>query len=326
MYNAYPTSDSNTVIVDRNDFDRLPPIQHEKKLSLLGTAGDIDLNEPSVLVRKVTPTERNELEISHYLKVYYLLSGSAVITLHDQPVSISEKEIIFVSPAAPHLFKLGEDARAAAILIPPSLVKKSFSKIVEYQSQISTFITNAIWGETANTYMIFAKTNNSYVYNLFDMIISEQSYPSVQSDALKLNIMFCLIGYLSSYTPSEYDLSSVKLFRCEQIPKILNFINDNFRTVTLEKLADNFHYTVPYVSKLIRNATGLTFTEILRETRFDVCRSLLMNSEMKINRIAEIAGFQNTDHFNRIFKKRMGITPSDYKKKRSASVLTTGKH
>lgn len=324
MYSTAQSSQNDNMLnVDRNDFDRLPPVSHEKDLSLLGTAGDIGLDEETVLVRKVVPTERNELEISHYLKVYYMLSGSAAVTMHDTPITISEKEIILISPAAPHHFKLTPGAKATAILIPPSLVKKSFNKIVEYQSQVSTFITNAIWGEVANAYMLFGKTNNSYIYSMLDMLISEQSYPSVQSNTLKLNIMLCLIGYLSSYTPSEYDISSVRLFRCEQIPRILNFINDNFRTVTLEKLAENFHYTVPYVSKLIRNATGLTFTEILRETRFNVCRSLLINSDMKINRIAEIAGFQNTDHFNRIFKKRMGITPSDYKRKKNDSGLTS---
>ncbi|MDD6265162.1 MAG: AraC family transcriptional regulator [Clostridia bacterium] len=314
---------NGNISYDRNDFERLPTLVHEKDLTLLGTSGDIKLEEETVFVRKVVRSERNELEISHYLKIYYMLSGDASVNMHDSTVEISEKEILLISPAVPHLFKLGNNAKSVVILLPPSIVKKNFNKIVEYQSQIATFITNAIWGEVANAYMLFGKTNNSYIYCMLDMLISEQSYPSVQSNTLKLNIMLCLIGYLSSYTPSEYDISAMRLFRCEQIPKILNYINDNFRTVTLEKLAENFHYTVPYVSKLIRNATGLTFTEILRETRFDVCRSLLLNSEMKINRIAEIAGFQNTDHFNRIFKKRMGVTPSDYKKKKTDSLLTT---
>ena len=132
---------------------------------------------------------------------------------------------------------------------------------------------------------------------------------------IKVQLLMCILSYLCSRSDSRYEISANRITRSEQISKILTFIQDNYRTVTLEKLAEHFHYTVPYVSKLVRSATGLTFTEILREIKFDVCRSLLLNSDLKINRIAEVAGFQNTDHFNRVFKKHMGITPTEFKKK-----------
>ncbi|MBQ4055243.1 MAG: helix-turn-helix transcriptional regulator [Clostridia bacterium] len=304
---------------ERNDFDRIELPPYEKNIMGLGGHSDHE-SEKDIRVYRIDSTiPTHDFQIRSDFQIIYSLSGSCVLSVQGKQTTVPEKGILILTQGIPHTISVNDGSRIVEISIPVITMKRNFNKIVDLQSAVSSFISNALWGDVTSAFMLFHKTNNRYIYSILDMIISEECYPTDNSNTIKSFLIMNLIGYLSSYTPSNFDTSSIRITRSEQIPKILNYINDNYRTVTLEKLAESFHYTVPYVSKLIRNATGMTFTTILRETKFDICRSLLVNSDLKINRIAEIAGFQNTDHFNRIFKKRMGITPSDFKKNKSAS-------
>jgi len=304
---------------ERNDFDRIETPPYEKNIMGLGGHSNHE-SEKDIRVYRIDSTiPTHDFQIRSDFQIIYSLSGSCVLSVQGKQTTVPEKGILILTQGIPHTISVNDGSRIVEISIPVITMKRNFNKIVDLQSAVSSFISNALWGDVTSAFMLFHKTNNRYIYSILDMIISEECYPTDNSNTIKSFLIMNLIGYLSSYTPSNFDTSSIRITRSEQIPKILNYINDNYRTVTLEKLAESFHYTVPYVSKLIRNATGMTFTTILRETKFDICRSLLVNSDLKINRIAEIAGFQNTDHFNRIFKKRMGITPSDFKKNKNAS-------
>ena len=310
-------TDDSSYDSTRNDFEQLNTPPYEKNILGLGGRADSERETDIHIYRCDGRESGHELRIRASFQVIHPISGSCTLTIQGKSTVIPEKAILLLAQGIPHLLDVPEDSKVIDVIVPISTMKSNFNKIVDFQSPVSAFVSNSLWGDITSAFMLFHKPTNGYIYSLLDMMVSEECYPSNNSNLIKVFLLMSLIGYLSSYTPSNFDMSAVRITRSDQIPKILNYINDNYRTVTLEKLAENFHYTVPYVSKLIRCATGMTFTAILRETKFDVCRSLLINSDLKINRIAEIAGFQNTDHFNRIFKKRMGITPSDFKKNKN---------
>ena len=69
----------------------------------------------------------------------------------------------------------------------------------------------------------------------------------------------------------------------------------------------------------IKRATGLTFTDYLARVRIEKAKTLLLERNRRISEIAYDVGFQSLTHFNRIFKKLVGASPSSYR--RSASKL-----
>ena len=301
---------------DRREIDRLPEPPYEKTLSeLAGT--DASSGDGAIRVYRYTNQSTGmELQIRSSFQMVFVLRGSCTLNIRGEETALPEGGLLVIAKGIPHLIGIPDDAQVVGVMLPVSVLKSQFCKIVELRSPISAFFSNSLWGDVVNPYMIFHRTGSVYTRTLVDMLVSEECFPTANSAQMKIFILMTLIGCLSSYTPAEYEMSPMRIVHSEQIPRILNYISDNYRTVTLESLAKHFHYTVPYVSKLIRSATGMTFTAILRETKLDVCRSMLLNSDLKIYQIAEIAGFQNTDHFNRTFKKRTGLTPSDFKKSR----------
>ncbi len=99
----------------------------------------------------------------------------------------------------------------------------------------------------------------------------------------------------------------------ERMVAMKNYVQMNFKTVTLEELAEQFSLSVPYISKYFKERCGETFAEYLQNIKMQKAKTFLKNSNMTIENVAYAAGYQNVEHFSRLFKKKQGITPVQYR-------------
>lgn len=105
-------------------------------------------------------------------------------------------------------------------------------------------------------------------------------------------------------------------FQDERIIEILNYIQTNYLTVTLEDLSEKFYLTKPYLSKYIKEKTGATFGETVKKIRMKKAKGLLKSGTMTVEKVALSVGYQNVEHFNRLFKKAYHMTPVQYRNQR----------
>ena len=99
----------------------------------------------------------------------------------------------------------------------------------------------------------------------------------------------------------------------ERLLEITNYIYANYKDVTLDDLSEKFFLSKPYLSKYIKEKSGLTFGDILKQVRMKKARAMLKSSSATVESIAESVGYQNVEHFNRIIKKMYNITPVQYR-------------
>ena len=97
--------------------------------------------------------------------------------------------------------------------------------------------------------------------------------------------------------------------------EIMNYVQANYIDITLDDLAEKFFLSKPYLSKYIKEKSGMTFGDILKEIRMKKARAMLKSSSATVESIAESVGYQNVEHFNRTFKKLYNITPVQYRNK-----------
>lgn len=102
--------------------------------------------------------------------------------------------------------------------------------------------------------------------------------------------------------------------REERIVDIMNFIRNHFEEVNMDMLAKHFNLSKPYLSKYIREKAGMTFQEAVREIRMNRARAMLRESGQTVETIAESVGYENVEHFNRLFKKAYSITPARFRR------------
>ncbi len=104
--------------------------------------------------------------------------------------------------------------------------------------------------------------------------------------------------------------------REKRIVDIMNFIQNHYFDVTLDILADNFNLSKPYLSKYIKQKSGMTFQDAVKKFRMKKARRLLKESNQKVETIAANVGYENVEHFNRLFKKEYGMTPVQFRSKK----------
>ncbi len=101
--------------------------------------------------------------------------------------------------------------------------------------------------------------------------------------------------------------------RDERLNEIMNYIHEHYLTVTLDELAEKQHLSKPYLSKYIKEKSGNTFGDIVKNVRMKKARTLLKNTSMTVENIADNVGYQNVEHFNRTFKKKYDMTPIQFR-------------
>lgn len=89
--------------------------------------------------------------------------------------------------------------------------------------------------------------------------------------------------------------------------------------ISLTLLADETNYNPAYLSRVYKEQTGKTLMETVNQRRMNEALKLLDESAMKIKDIAEITGFYSVKHFNEVFKRCMGISAGEYRKKQKYS-------
>jgi AraC-like DNA-binding protein len=98
------------------------------------------------------------------------------------------------------------------------------------------------------------------------------------------------------------------------ITRAKNFIMEKHtEAISLNQVAKEVHVSSFYLCKLFRKATGMTFTEFVCRTRMEAAKNLLLNPNLRVSEIVYEVGFQSLTHFNRVFKKMMGESPTCYR-------------
>ncbi len=95
--------------------------------------------------------------------------------------------------------------------------------------------------------------------------------------------------------------------------EILNYIHSHYSTVTLEELSEHFFLSKPYLSKYIKEKSGITYGEIVKNARLKKAKALLKGGNMTVESISIAIGYHNVEHFNRLFKKSFQMTPVQYR-------------
>jgi AraC-like DNA-binding protein len=83
--------------------------------------------------------------------------------------------------------------------------------------------------------------------------------------------------------------------------------------LSLSAVASAVHMSTFYFCKQFKKATGLSFTSYLGRVRVEKAKQLLLNPHARISEVAYEVGFQSLTHFNRVFRKLTGESPSAYR-------------
>lgn len=98
------------------------------------------------------------------------------------------------------------------------------------------------------------------------------------------------------------------------ITRAKDYINEHQSDdLSLGEVANAVHTSTYYFCKIFKKATGINFTDYVSRVRIEKSKNLLLNPNLRVSEIAFEVGFQSLTHFNRVFKKILGQSPTEYR-------------
>ena len=103
--------------------------------------------------------------------------------------------------------------------------------------------------------------------------------------------------------------------RDERLIDLMSYIQNHYADVTLEILAAEFGLSRSYLSKYIKEKSGMTFQEAVKTARIRKACAMLKETNQTVESIAAYVGYENVEHFNRLFKAVKKMTPIQFRRK-----------
>jgi two-component system response regulator YesN len=96
----------------------------------------------------------------------------------------------------------------------------------------------------------------------------------------------------------------------------LAYIHQHFsERITLKQIGELTFFSPIYCDTVFKNDMGVSIIEYVLSLRIENAKEQLLEEELSIKEIAESVGFHDHNYFSRVFKKRVGLTPSDYRQR-----------
>lgn len=125
-----------------------------------------------------------------------------------------------------------------------------------------------------------------------------------------------LSGILSNLIISLLRLTSDE--NCQSVPMLIQravaYINTNFRDeISLSQLAERLSVSVNYLGTLFKKNLGMTFNDYINNVRLKYACRLLISSDLSVKETAYASGYNSTEYFAYVFKKKINVSPGNYR-------------
>lgn len=146
------------------------------------------------------------------------------------------------------------------------------------------------------------------------LIVQEFNKDDIYHEKLMRLLLVGLFSYLDRNHSETLLVPRSTMLQNHVFGKIMKYIGENYRDVTLQKTAAHFGYNPDYLSYRFKKITGMSFSQKIQSMRMEEAKQLLLATEMTIQEIAEANGYHDRSHFSRNFKEYTGYTPKEYRK------------
>lgn len=287
------------------------------KKAVLEKAADVDGVTVPVECIEMEKTEDNPDHFAHfheYLEMLYLSEGQMDIWLNDKHYSFSRGELIIINSNETHrLSSVAPISRYIVIKFTPKLLYSIGQSLKETQYVLPFLAEHS---EQPRVYKKDFTDSNEIPPLIYDAMEEWKEKRTGYELALKadvLKIIRRVVAFLSDQG-INVTVSSANGNIQQTISTILEYINENFRTVSEMEVAEHFSISYSYFSRTFKQTMNKSFKEYINYLKINEAQRLLLTTTKSITDISMDLGFSSSSHFINVFKKYKDCSPKQYKK------------
>ncbi len=262
--------------------------------------------------------ENDETDIKQFSvdsRLFYITSGNGKITVKDTVYEVSPGNVIIFRAATKYIWTTDN--------IECYIVNFDFTQSHAHVKQTFHPIRAELYRESDIIDIVSFDdepllnepivVSGSDFKELAKMIFLEYTMGGENSEAILSSLMTAMIlKILHTKKSAVHEESKADALS----RKIISYISANYsRPIQVSDIAEWAHYNPVYINRLFKKSTGHTVHEYLCEYRLNVSAELLATLNVTVIEIAAMCGFCNLHYFSRCFKKRFGLSPTQWKSK-----------
>lgn len=253
-----------------------------------------------------------------YNMLRYVIDGSAEFLVDGEPVIVKKGQISYI-PEGCHLCcrALEDNFAFYSIRFTTSVFYEGanflkeyygFAPVMDGNERMGTYFSDIYrWVRTE------AKSKIFHVRGTLELLIGT-IIDQLQQNA-ELYISADVNGLEYNLEQIRNRVQKLKLQIDPRIQAVIDYIMINpMETYPTEKLSQMAEVAPTTFRRLFKEATGNTASEFIRQLRLTTAARILLVSNDPVNSIALQVGFEDTNHFIRVFKQTFGLTPNQYRK------------
>lgn len=251
-------------------------------------------------------------EHSHqFLELNFMFKGTCHQLINGKDFTLQEGDILLMDSGSRHsISALGHDDILINILFQNSNV--SLDWLTQLQGQNSLIYQLLLANTTTHhrsNYLILPTKNNEHVQHIIHQMMTEYFMPHDFSQQIISHYLPILFYELARNLGKIDQAQKIEL---EDTPylQILHLIDEHYQDLTLNQLARKLNFNKNYLSNLIKEKSGKTFTELITQRKLMKARLLLQSTRMPIYEIAQSVGFSNKTYFYDKYRAYFGHSPS----------------
>ena len=168
---------------------------------------------------------------------------------------------------------------------------------------------------TDKNYLIFHSGNDPQIHDMLENLYIEYLGHAKYSYTFLNSMLIMFWAMLLRYHENDIESILTKDSTGNSVTEILGYLNRHYQSVSLSEAAEHFGYSSSHFSTLIKESTGRTFLQIIRDIKLNQACRALRETSLSNHAICELVGYESPEHFMRTFKKTYGMTPGEYRKK-----------
>ncbi|MDE6202857.1 MAG: AraC family transcriptional regulator, partial [Lachnospiraceae bacterium] len=255
-----------------------------------------------------------------FIEMAYVYRGSCNQSFYydnglTEEICLKERTLCIIPPELQHTISVFDDSIVINILIRTSTMKHALTNLVVGNHALFNFFSYTLYENTSPNYILFDTAGNDVIKDLIlDMMLElcENKNYSQKVTHLMLGLFFTYLQRDHSDTMqfSKYTSSGI-----DYIPQILSYIQENYRTTSVEDIAHHFYISRSYLSRVFKAYTNTTVIQTLQRIRIQHACDYLQNTRLSVQNISDAVGYGDVTFFIRTFKKITGVTPLQYRKR-----------
>lgn len=252
------------------------------------------------------------LHCHDFWEIEYVMKGSCQFHFEDEILTLTEGAFVLVAPGSRHEMEITDDSSVYCIMLRRSTFEAAFFSLLSMDEALTLFFRKSLREDQGSNYLLFQTENTGNIQYCVRYVLYECFMNDVYANCCcvsHVNMLFASVLRGAGDTPRFYRYQAGVDFS-----QILHAIRQNYQKLTLTDLAGQFGYSTPHLCTLIKQNTGMSFTELIKQIRMSRAAEYLLNTELPVFEIAEIVGYNSADHFGRVFRGHFKCSPQEYRK------------